>query len=130
MFDFFVYFFQWASVASWFLRPEMAGASVPPIVPQPPPMPIRPSRTSSDPPQMAMPPTICTVSTFSYERSILIKHYFTIHTRSHTQTIIYHWRDTYLFTSIFMKVKNILVRNTYYIIIRFKTITRRYAMHI
>lgn len=53
--------FQWASVASWFLRPEMAGASVPPIVPQPPPMPIRPSRTSSDPPQMAMPPTICTV---------------------------------------------------------------------
>ncbi|XP_050442594.1 zinc finger protein basonuclin-2-like isoform X2 [Adelges cooleyi] len=51
---------EWASVASWFLRPEMAGASVPPIVPQPPPMPIRPSRTSSDPPQMAMPPTICT----------------------------------------------------------------------
>ncbi|XP_050520890.1 zinc finger protein basonuclin-2-like isoform X3 [Daktulosphaira vitifoliae] len=50
----------WASVASWFLRPEMAGASVPPIVPQPPPMPIRPSRSSSDPPQMAMPPTICT----------------------------------------------------------------------
>jgi len=63
MYGVFVCCFQWASVASWFLRPEMAGASVPPIVPQPPPMPIRPSRTSSDPPQMAMPPTICTVST-------------------------------------------------------------------